>query len=85
MSRGNVFNPGPVSFQILLHMLEEPWLVVVANSVYLQGNIHSLANPNMDNNDTLPDNIKYIPKIPLPWRINIISSVTVQKSLSQEI
>lgn len=39
----------------------------------------------MDDNDTLPDNIKYIPEIPLPWRINIISSVTVQKRLSQEI
>lgn len=43
-------------------MLKEPRLVVVANSVYLQENTHSLANTNTGNSYTLLDNINYVPK-----------------------
>lgn len=35
MSWGDVFNSSLIGFQILLHVLEEPRLVVVADSVYL--------------------------------------------------
>lgn len=45
MSGRDVLYSSPVSFQILLHMLKEPRLVVVANSVYLKGNMHSLVTP----------------------------------------
>lgn len=45
-------------------MLKEPRLVVVANSVYLQENMHSLANTKTGNSYTLLDIIKYVPKFP---------------------
>lgn len=68
MSGRNVFYSSPVSLQILLHMLKEPWLVVVANSVYLKGNMHSL-----DNSHTLLDN-RICPQIPFLGGICVITS-----------
>lgn len=68
MSGRNVFYSSPVSFQILLHMLKEPWLVVVANSVYLQENMHSLGN-----NYSLLDN-RVRPQIPFLGGICVIPS-----------
>lgn len=57
MSGGDVFNSSLIGLQILLHVLEEPWLVVVANFVYLQDR-DLLANPNPGNNNNLIDNTK---------------------------
>lgn len=70
MSGGNVFYSSPVSFQILLHMLKEPRLVVVANPVYLQENTRSLANTNTDK-------LHLARQIPLLFEINARPSVTV--------
>lgn len=70
MSGWNVFCSSPVSFQILLHMLKEPRLVVVANPVYLQENRCSLAN-------TSTDKLHLARQIPLLFGINVRPSVTI--------
>lgn len=68
MSGRNVLYSSPVRFQILLHVLKEPRLVIVANSVYLQENMHSL-----DNGSTLLDN-RVCPQTPFLGGICLIPS-----------